>query len=161
MKVIGIDPGLKGAVASWDGTTLVSFQMPTVKAASRGNEVDWTTVRRLMDALIMPAEHAFLERVSARPGEGVASVFKFGGCYEGLRAMTAFFSIPTTRVTPTQWKRAMQVSKEKEAAVARANELFPGSSEMFRGPRGGILDGVAEAALLAWYGRNKLIGGSQ
>lgn len=161
MRVMGIDPGLNGAVACWDGTTLVSFQMPTVKAASRGREVDWATVRRLMDMLIMPAEHAFLERVSSRPGEGVASAFKFGGCYEGLRAMTSFFAVPTTRVTPAQWKRAMRVSKEKEAAVARANELFPGASDMFRGPRGGILDGVAEAALIAWYGRNELMGGAQ
>lgn len=158
MKVMGIDPGLKGAVASWDGETLITASIPSVKAASRGTEVDWPQLITVFDVLFLPVNHAFLERVGSRPGQGVASMFKFGGVYEGLRVLLACKEIPTTRVTPGQWKKTLRVGSEKQSAIARASEIFPHSTDMFRGPRGGIIDGVAEAALLAWYGRREMMG---
>ena len=103
------------------------------------------------------AEHVFLERVHSRPGEGVSSAFKFGCVFGGLRAMIAAKVIPLTLVTPTVWMKEMGVGRgSKEASVLRATELFPSHASAFRGPKGGKKDGVAEAALIARYGYDRL-----
>jgi len=52
-------------------------------------------------------------------------------------------------------KRQMKV-----AAVQVAQRVFPMAAAQFVGPRGGLLDGRAEAALIAEYGRRVLNGGS-
>ena len=95
----------------------------------------------------------------SRPGEGVSSAFKFGVVFGGLRAITAAKGVPITLVNPSVWMKGMGVGRgSKEASVIRASELFPTYAAEFRGPRGGIKDGVAEAALIAKYGYDKLIG---
>ncbi len=40
---IGIDPGLTGAIAQWDGEYLTLLEIPTFKSKGRGREVDWTS----------------------------------------------------------------------------------------------------------------------
>ena len=156
--VIGVDPGTSGAIASWDGTTLAVAEMPIVKATARGNEIAWSVVVDIFDVLFPIADHAYVERVHSMPKEGVSSAFKFGSSYGGIRAFLAARQIPTTLVTPQQWKKALRVSKVKDAAVARACEIFPKDSGMFYGPRGGGKDGIAEAAMIAWYGYRELSG---
>lgn len=157
MNVLGIDPGLSGAMAMWDGTTLTLLEIPTAKSTGRGREVVWSELNAKWDDLFFWADHVFLERVMSRPGEGVSSAFKFGLVFGGLRGMIAAKLIPSTLVTPSVWMKAMGVGRgSKEASVIRATELFPAHAEAFRGPRGGLKDGVAEAALIARYGYDKL-----
>lgn len=152
MEVVGVDPGLSGALASWNGESLYHIEVPTLKAASRGREVDWATLTFHVDLLFSQADHGFIERVMSRPGEGVSSAFKFGYVAGGLRAMLVTRGLPTTLVTPSKWKKALGIGAAKDAAVARATQLFPVYAPIFRGPRGGLKDGVAEAALIAYYG---------
>lgn len=156
MNVLGIDPGLSGALAQWDGETLTTFEIPSIKSTGRGREVDWAALNEGWDRHFFYADHVFLERVGVRPGEGVSSAFKFGLVFGGLRGMLAAKLLPVTLVTPTSWKKAYSLQAAKEAAVIRASELFPRNAGEFRGPRGGIKDGVAEAALIARYGYDKL-----
>lgn len=156
MLVLGIDPGLSGALASWDGQKLCTVEIPTVKSSGRGREVDWPALNSIWDEEFFWVEHVFLERVSVRPGEGVSSAFKFGVVFGGLRGMIATKLLPVTLVTPSSWKKGMGIPAAKDAAVRRASELFPSYADAFRGPRGGLKDGVAEAALIAYYGWNKL-----
>ncbi len=40
MRILGIDPGLSGALAFWDGGALEVYDVPAVKARTRGREVD-------------------------------------------------------------------------------------------------------------------------
>lgn len=158
MKILGIDPGLNGAMAQWDGSELTLLEVPTAKARTRGREVLWTTLNGLWDEKFFWAEHVFMERVAARPGQGVSSMFKFGLVFGGFHGIVAAKLLPLTLVTPTVWKKAMGVAgTSKEGAVIRAAELFPAYATDFRGPKGGIKDGVAEAALIAYYGRQKLM----
>lgn len=158
MNVLGIDPGLSGALAQWDGKTLVTYQIPAIKSTGRGREVEWGKLNDVWDDLFFYADHVFLERVHSRPGEGVSSAFKFGLVYGGLRGMIAAKMLPITLVSPTVWKKSYRLHKSKEAAVIRASELFPANASEFRGPRGGLKDGVAEAALIARHGYDELKG---
>ncbi len=156
MNVLGIDPGLKGAIALYNEKGLQSIlEIPTVKSTGRGREVLWADLNMRWDSLFFWADHVFLERVNARPLDGGSSAFKFGSIYGGLRGLIVAKLIPYTLVTPTVWMKAMGVGLgSKEASCLRAEQLFPGQS--FRGPRNGKKDGIAEAALIAKYGFNKL-----
>lgn len=156
MNVLGIDPGLSGALAMWNGSQLTLAEIPSQKATGRGREVNWSALNEIWDDQFFWADHVFLERIGTRPGEGVSSAFKFGLVFGGLRGLIAAKMLPLTLVTPTKWKKAYNLAAAKEAAVIRASELFPSHASAFRGPRGGLRDGVAEAALIAKYGYDNL-----
>ena len=152
---IGIDPGLTGAVAQWDGEYLTLLEIPTFKSKGRGREVDWTELVMSWEQKITPSA-AFLEQVSTRPGEGRSSAFKFGSIYGGLRGILAAKHLPTTLVTPRTWKKWHGIGADKEESMDLAITLFPQYEDRFYGPRGGMKDGVAEAALIAYYGLEKI-----
>lgn len=154
--IIGIDPGLDGGIAILEGPkALTVHDIPTLKERTRGREVDWAALSRLyMQYDIFEIEHAFIEQVHSMPKQGVASSFKFGYVAGGLRGLVAAWGIPTTMVTPQRWKKGLKLARTKDAAVARASELWPKVN--FHGPKGGLRDGVAEAALIAYYGWKEL-----
>lgn len=142
----------------WDGSTLVTCQMPVMKSTGRGREVNWTELNHQWDDLFFWADHVFLEKTWARPEEGGVSGFKTGMGYAGLWCLAVAKFLPVDRVAPQTWKHAYKLSAVKVAAVELASQLFPDNAHEFRGPRGGLRDGVAEAALIARYGYNLLTG---
>ena len=95
----------------------------------------------------------WLEKSQAMPDQGGVSNFNYGMGFGILQACAVCNSIPLNLIHPVTWKKAIMFGqgKEKDAAVYRAQQLFPGI--VFRGPRGGLLDGRAEALLIAEYGR--------
>jgi hypothetical protein len=97
-----------------------------------------------------PIDLVVIEDPGARPAQAGAMAFGFS-----LGALHKTFHSLRWRVetiVPTKWKPALRAPKDKEQATQRAEELFPQSRELFRGPKGGKLDGRAEAAMLALYG---------
>lgn len=96
---VGIDPGTSGAVAALDdaGAVVGLWDMPTaelgaVTKAGRVRIVDAAALARILCDLWAGQEPApplrvTVERVSARPGQGVSSVFTFGGAYHCARAV--------------------------------------------------------------------------
>ncbi len=152
-KIIGVDPGMSGALATWDGVELTLFPMLTEKAKGRGRVVLWDEQASLLQPA-MNSIAAYLERVSTRPGEGRVSAFKFGYVAGGIRGILAQAAIPTTLVTPQIWKKYFGLTAHKKDAVELAASRFPDNKDQFYGPRGGIKDGMAEAALIALYGYN-------
>lgn len=152
MIILGVDPGLSGALALLTPTGLTVFDVPTLKARTRGREVNWAEVARWIDAA-GHIDYALIESVHAMPGQGVSSMFKFGYVAGGLRGIVAAHFIPVTMVTPQSWKRAMAVPKEKEGARARASELFPSHCDLFVRVKD---HGRAESALIALWGRRSL-----
>jgi len=92
---------------------------------------------------------AVVERVASMPKQGVASVFKFGKGYGQILGVLAAHEIPISEPTPTQWKTAMNLSKDKELSRAVAIKTWPSMAEFFKLKKH---DGRAEAALMAlWY----------
>lgn len=155
--VLGIDPGLSGAIAAYDGAGLRVQDVPTLKASSRGREVDWPALADTVKGMCMwdVPSHVFIERVGAMPGQGVSSMFKFGFVAGGLRGLIAAYERPVTYVTPVAWKRALGVQKGKDASRARASELIPSGAHYWQRVKD---DGRAEAALIALYGWRQLFG---
>jgi crossover junction endodeoxyribonuclease RuvC len=93
-----------------------------------------------------------VERVAARPGQGVASMFGFGVSYGLLRGVLTAKLIPVTLVTPQEWKRGTRTPAAKDAARARASEVFPGYADFWARKKD---DGRAEAALIAHFGMTR------
>lgn len=152
MIVVGIDPGLSGAVAVWDLSQklLAVHDMPTVSIKSGKS-----TKNQLSEAMLasiirqVKPEHAYLEFVSAMPGQGVSSMFNFGMGYGAIKGILAALEVPFTTVTPVKWQRDLAVAKGKEGNRLRAAQLFPEFAHLFTRVKD---DGRADAALIAHWG---------
>ena len=86
------------------------------------------------------------------PHDAPAYAFAFGMAYGSVLGALGALGIPRSKTRPVEWKKAMRAPAEKKQSVARARELMPACSRLFAGPRGGIRDGVAEAAMIALFG---------
>jgi len=156
MIIIGIDPGIKGALAFLrDGVVVDVIDAPVVGTGNGPRqELDLPQMARIIDATVRAETvHAFIEQVGAMPGQGVSSMFSFGRSYGGALGVLAGLFIATTRLTPQQWKREFNVGKDKEQSRRRASELMPDATGFWPLKKH---DGRAEAALLALYGYRKL-----
>jgi crossover junction endodeoxyribonuclease RuvC len=157
MRVIGIDPGYTGAIAMFDGERVVVEDMPTVKGAVRGNDLNYATLGDMLSIQFSMADHAYIEQVGAMgSNQGASSVFKFGTVFGACIAVVAFSRIPYTLVPPNKWKAEMGLNRDKEKSRTRALQLFPKDAHFFSRKKD---EGRAEAALIAWYGHSLLTKG--
>lgn len=160
MRVIGIDPGLaSGAIAMYDGHSVVVEDMPTLKVKKgkkERTEVILPQLADLFNLFFAGADHAFIEQVSAMPGQGVTSTFNFGMAYGFLQMGVAMANIPSTLVSPVKWKMMMGLNSDANKSLLRANQLFPRESNLFARK---MDHNRAEAALIAWYGYRLLTTG--
>ena len=100
---LGVDPGITGAwkIVDTDGDIVDVLPQPT-KADGRKSVVDvYQVIQFLSDFDI---EFAGLERVAARPGQGVSSMFSFGRAYGAAESILQAKEIPFLRVAPQVWK---------------------------------------------------------
>lgn len=148
--ILGVDPGLNGALAFLDlqNGKLTIIDMPTIEAGVKSKRVvNEAAIADLIDP--SSADHAYVEKVGAMPGNGAVSMFGFGVSYGLVRGVIAANFIPVTLVPPQTWKRVLGVPAAKEGARARASQLLPAFSHLWPLAKH---DGRAEAALLAYYG---------
>jgi len=157
MLVLGIDPGSSGAVAMYNGESLWVVDMITIKAKARGRDIVWPQiVEELASEGFVLADHCFIEKVGAMPGQGVSSMFKFGHSAGVILGWALANFISVNYVTPPVWKKYHGlIGSDKGASRSRASYLFPSYCDMFKR---GKDDGRAEAALIAYYGYYKLTG---
>jgi crossover junction endodeoxyribonuclease RuvC len=152
-RVIGIDPGLSGAVAVLTGTdSLAVFDMPTMTVERNGKAKRQVSASELAEIIyIMKNDdcHVFVEKVSAMAGQGVTSVFSFGRSFGMIEGILAAFKLPVTYVAPATWVKAVGRGQGKDASRARAMELFPNNQTDFKRVKD---DGRADAALIACWG---------
>lgn len=143
----GVDPGKTGALALIAGDFAHVIDWPGSEALV-ADEVRW-----LVDCFGAPAL-CVVEQQQAMPGDaGHASsmaklMINFGGWLGVLSAL----QIPIRTVLPRRWKAAyLPARAPKSASVTIASRLYPKAA--LRGPRGGALDGRADALLLADFAR--------
>jgi crossover junction endodeoxyribonuclease RuvC len=151
--VIGIDPGISGAISVFDWYTkslLEVYDMPTLEVDSgktKKRHISAVTLRDILE--IYPDSHVVMEKVGAMPGQGVSSMFNFGRSAGIIEGVVAALRMSSTYVTPQQWTKAVGRAAGKDASRMRAMELFPTRAELFKRAKD---DGRADAALIAyWY----------
>ena len=141
---LGIDPGASGAVAmiDCDGVADVrDFQNVTDAAALI---LEWKTTHMI--------DLAAVELASARPGQGVRSVFSFGTRFGEWCGLLSGLSIPFVIVPPQRWQRAAGLlpsdGDTKERSLTAARRRWPDVDLHRKGD-----DGKADALHLAAYAR--------
>jgi crossover junction endodeoxyribonuclease RuvC len=155
--VIGIDPGLSGAVAVLhDGRYIDVIDMPTAgrgKAARQNvNGASLADYLRAQTELAAGANvFAVLELVGSMPGQGASSGFRFGQSYGAVQGVLGALKIPFELVTPQVWKRHYGlIGAPKESSRGIAIERYP------QAPLSRKRDhGRAEAILLAAWGSQR------
>jgi len=143
--ILGIDPGLNGAIAwvSDDGHLIGVADMPTVEVAGKKKVSPQMLVAMLED--YDDVKMVAIEDVHALPGQGVTSMFSFGYSAGILAGVCAGLRMPMSFYRPATWKRAAGVPADKGAARQMAQRFWPGCRDFDRVKD----DGRAEAALLA------------
>ncbi|HXG77518.1 MAG TPA: hypothetical protein VNJ53_13210 [Gaiellaceae bacterium] len=162
MLVIGIDPGLDGALAVLEGSgeCLELRRTPTLRVHGRAarREYDLPAMAEMLRAWAAAAPQvcAAVERVHAMPRQGVRSMFRLGYGLGIWEALLAAYRIPYDLVAPQRWQRVMLADgpRGKGARRLRALKLFPAYWDLLR-RRGN--DGLADALLIAEYGRRAFV----
>ena len=150
MKILGIDPGIRGglaivAVNSSSAARLVdAIDIPVVGVGAK-ERIDVLALRDWV--LTHRPEHAVIERAQAMPKQGSSSGFKYGRAVGSIEATVTGCEIPLTIIEPTAWKKFHQLrGGDKEASRQRALQLFPSAHALFARKKD---HGRAEAALIA------------
>ena len=165
MSLLGIDPGLHGALCYMgrDGVILDLMDMPVlqVKPKSKKVSLDYHGLAALVKE--WRPDHAFVEQVWAmpahrRPGptgeiraEGFTSVMV--GVYMAVLATLTTAGIPWTPVAPRTWQASLKVPGGKDGSRARASQLMPADAGRWTRVKD---DGRAESALIALHGLRQI-----
>jgi Holliday junction resolvasome RuvABC endonuclease subunit len=156
--IVGIDPGLDGAIAvlNQDGELISVHDAPvlTVKRAKGSKRVYLPTQMHAIASAITDAGRVRLcgiEHVHVMPKNGALSAFSLGMSL-GLWEMNAVaHGWPVEWVDPAKWKRLMLQAgsgNDKQASVLRAQQICPASAQHLTLKKH---DGRAEAILIAAY----------
>tara|TARA_B100001996_G_scaffold156902_1_gene119536 strand:- start:36 stop:530 length:495 start_codon:yes stop_codon:yes gene_type:complete len=132
MLIIGIDPGISGAICFFEnGEVKEVIEMPTMadgkknKRQINGSQTYNEILQRIKniskkDILVV------IEQVSAMPGQGVTSMFNFGQSFGVLKGICSAMQLSTFFVRPAKWKKYFNLIKsEKDASRTKVIEIFP------------------------------------
>ena len=149
MKIIGIDPGQSGALAVFlHGKVTALLDMPTsARLHGKGQQVDgYTLATWLMEQAAGDDVQVVIEAVSARPGQGTASMFRFGESVDqvlGLADQSDRLDRSYLEKAAFTWMLSNAPPEMKEEAMRRALDLLGArqDGDLIRVP----LDKAAEA----------------
>jgi hypothetical protein len=128
---IGIDPGQTGAIAVLtDGICSALHDMPVMPRSAGGMQVNATALAAILRGVLHQHQGAFpvavLEAVSAMPGNGGTSMFRFGQSYGIVIGVLGALGIGVVPAAPNVWKKHLNLTnKEKDVARTVAIERFP------------------------------------
>ena len=130
MIVVGIDPGLSGAIAILENNKVLNiFDMP-VMAEGKKNKRQLNSaqlVRIIKDSTKPDDEIAVVvEQVNAMPGQGVTSMFNFGQTFGAIKGVCAALELPIFFVRPSKWKKHFElINSSKDSSRTKAIEMYP------------------------------------
>ena len=132
MIIIGIDPGISGAICFFeDGKILDVVEMPTMTDGKKNKkQVNGSQIHNEITKRVNQKDkkniRVIIEQVSAMPGQGVTSMFNFGQSFGLLKGICAAMQLPMYFVRPAKWKKYFNlINSEKDASRTKAIEIFP------------------------------------
>ena len=138
MKIIGIDPGLNGAIAILeDKKVLGIFDMPVMAEGKKNKrQLNSAQLVNILKENIQKNEeiNIVVEQVNAMPGQGVTSMFNFGQTFGAIKGVCAALSLPIFFVRPSKWKKYFElINSSKDSSRTKAIEMYPSlSSQLSR-----------------------------
>ena len=132
MLIIGIDPGISGAICFFEnGQVKEIINMPVMadgkknKRQINGPQTYNEILKRInnypkKDIIVV------IEQVSAMPGQGVTSMFNFGQSFGVLKGICSAMQLSMYFVRPAKWKKYFNlINSQKDASRTKAIEIFP------------------------------------
>lgn len=143
MILLGIDPGINGALALYDK----SEGRVTVHDMPDTTDTLLDLVRSFPPVQVCMIEKPFYPKII-----GMKNAAKIAEAYGRIKAVLFVCGIPIREVAPADWKAALRLSSNKAASRELAGAFFPDDADQWKRVKD---DGRAEAALLAWYAVGK------
>ena len=130
MKIIGIDPGLSGAIAVLENNNVLNiFDIPVMSEGKKNKRQlnSALLVNLLRENIIKDEEVAVVvEQVNAMPGQGVTSMFNFGQTFGAIKGICAALEFPIYFVRPSKWKKHFElINSSKDSSRTKAIEMYP------------------------------------
>ena len=132
MLIIGIDPGLNGAICFFEkGKVKDIIDMPTMAEGKKNKrQINGRQIYNEISSRIISYTseniNVVVEQVSAMPGQGVTSMFNFGQSFGVIKGICSAMQLPIHFVRPAKWKKYYNLIKtEKDASRTKAIEIFP------------------------------------
>ena len=130
MIIIGIDPGVSGAICILtDGKITEIYEMPTmIDGKKNKKQVNGAEVTNIINKELVNEKdiNVVIEHVSAMPGKGVTSMFNFGQSFGVLKGICAALKLPVHFIRPVKWKKHFNlINTEKDASRTKVIEVFP------------------------------------
>ena len=134
MRIIGIDPGLSGAIAILEDNKIKElFDMPVMPDGKKNKrQLNSALLVKLIKDNIEDLEKTVMvvEQVNAMPGQGVTSMFNFGQTFGAIKGICAALGLPIFLVRPAKWKKHFElINSSKDASRTKAIEMYPSASE--------------------------------
>ncbi len=134
MKIIGIDPGLNGAIAVMENNKVKEiFDVPVMPEGKKNKrQLNNAQLVKLLKDIISKDEEitVVVENVSAMPGQGVTSMFNFGQTFGAIKGICAALGLPIFFVRPAKWKKHFDlINSSKDASRTKAIEMYPSLSD--------------------------------
>ena len=146
--VIGIDPGsVSGSIAYVSDSYVDSWAISDLTLRDQ-----WLLLRRLRG--VFQARKAVLEKVGARPKQGVSSTCKFCRNAGQLEAFLVALEIPYETPTPQKWQKVFSLTKKSnETGTQKKNRHKEAAQKLW--PAMKIIHKNADALLISEYGRRQ------
>jgi len=142
MIYIGIDVGKKGALVLLEDDIVESYSFDKETYVRLINNLKM--IYNINDVIVG------IEKVHSMPKQGVKSMFSFGENYGWLQGILDANNIKYKLISPQEWKKYFGlIGSNKKDSCKKALELEP--KLKCYGSRGGMLDGVCDAYLIARY----------
>jgi len=134
MIIIGIDPGINGALAVIEDKKLVEvIDLPTMSEGKKNKrQINSAQLAKLISAHKKDNKDIciIVEQVNAMPGQGVTSMFNFGQTFGVIKGITATLEIPIFFVRPSKWKKYFElINASKDASRTKVIEMYPAFSD--------------------------------
>ncbi len=154
MIYIGIDPGKNGGIACMGDSKNNSEAYPYSDDVLI-NSLGLVCAKSCQNDVI-----CYLEHVHAMPKQGVSSTFNFGMNFGFIQGVLKAYGIPYELVTPQKWKKEFSCTSDKNTSIEVAKRLFPNVNLKATDRCKKDHDGMAEALLIAEFGRRHYNGAS-
>ena len=132
MYVIGIDPGITGAICFFENGKIKDvIDMPTMASGNKNKkQINGSQIFNEISLRVKGYNseniNVVVEQVSAMPGQGVTSMFNFGQSFGVIKGICSAMQLSTYYIRPVKWKKYFGLIKsEKDASRTKVIEIFP------------------------------------
>ena len=130
MIVVGIDPGLSGAIAILENNKVLNiFDMPVMAEGKKNKrQLNSAQLVSIIKNNTKPDVEiaVVVEQVNAMPGQGVTSMFNFGQTFGAIKGVCAALELPIFFVRPSKWKKHFElINSSKDSSRTKVIEMYP------------------------------------